>query len=70
MIWVTHDENRKNSPTDMYCYVPNIPSGTRITLLANAMYETQKEVDPDLVVPQPERVYLQKRGMNHLFSSL
>lgn len=58
----------KNSPTDMYCYVPNIPSGTRITLLANAMYETQKEVDPDLVVPQPERVYLQKRGMNQIVS--
>ncbi len=58
----------KSSSSDMYCYVPYIPSGSKVTLLANAMYETQKEVDPDLIVPQPERVYLQKRGMNQIVS--
>ncbi len=58
----------KNSSTDMYCSVPDIPAGAKVTLLANAMYETQKEVDPDLIVPQPERVYLQKRGMNQIVS--
>lgn len=36
--------------------------------MANAMYETQKEVDPDLIVPRPMLVYLQKRGMNQVVS--
>lgn len=48
--------------------VPVIPQGTKVKILANAMYETQKEVDPDLVVPQPSTVYLQKRGMNQIVS--
>lgn len=50
------------------CTTPAIASGTKIKILANAMYETQKEVDPDLVVPQPSTVYLQKRGMNQVVS--
>lgn len=58
----------KNSRTDMYCTTPAIPGGTKVKLLANAMYETQKEVDPDLIVPQPETIYLQKRGMNQVVS--
>ena len=41
-----------------------ITQGTKLIVLGNALYETQKEVDPDLVLPQPERIYLQKRGMN------
>lgn len=58
----------KNSPSDTYCTIPAIPAGTKIVLLSNALYETQKEVDPDLIVPQPTRVYLQKRGMNQVVS--
>ena len=45
-----------------------ISAGTKMIVLGNAMYETQKEVDPDLVLPQPERIYLQKRGMNQVVS--
>lgn len=50
------------------CTTPAIPAGTKVKLLANALYETQKEVDPDLIVPQPSIVYLQKRGMNQIVS--
>lgn len=59
---------RKNSPEEEYSMCPEIPAGTQIVLLANSLYETQKEVDPDLIVPQPTRVYLQKRGMNQVVS--
>lgn len=45
-----------------------IQEGTKLIVLGNALYETQKEVDPDLVLPQPERIYLQKRGMNQIVS--
>ncbi len=55
----------KNSGT---MYIPTIPAGTRLTILANALYETQKEVAPDLIVPQPTTIYLQKRGMNSVVS--
>ena len=50
------------------CSTPAIPAGTKIKLLGNALYETQKEVDPDLIIPQPSIVYLQKRGMNQIVS--
>lgn len=50
------------------CTVPAIPAGSEVVVLANSMYETQKEVDPDLIVPQPHLVYLQKRGMNQIVS--
>lgn len=50
------------------CSTPAIPAGTKVTLLGNALYETQKEVDPDLIIPQPSLVYLQKRGMNQIVS--
>ena len=50
------------------CGFPTIPAGTRISILANSLYETQKEVDPDLIVPMPQRVFLQKRGMNQVVS--
>lgn len=50
------------------CSTPAIPAGAKVKLLANAMYETQKEVDPDLIIPQPSIVYLQKRGMNQIVS--
>ncbi len=59
---------RKMSPEDEASVVPVIPSNSKIVLLANSLYETQKEVDPDLIVPQPTRIYLQKRGMNQVVS--
>lgn len=59
---------KKASPADEYCQMPAIPAGTTMVILSNALYETQKEVDPDLIVPQPTLVYLQKRGMNQVVS--
>ena len=59
---------RKNSPDEEVSLMPPVPKGTKLVLLANSLYETQKEVDPDLIVPQPTRVYLQKRGMNQVVS--
>ena len=59
---------RKMTPEDEMSLLPSIPEGTKLVLLANSLYETQKEVDPDLIVPQPTRVYLQKRGMNQVVS--
>lgn len=58
----------RDSAGDENCTIPSIPAGTQIVLLANSLYETQKEVDPDLIVPQPTRIYLQKRGMNQVVS--
>ena len=59
---------KKTTPEDEYGQLPNIPAGTKIVILANSLYETQKEVDPDLILPQPTRIYLQKRGMNQVVS--
>ena len=58
---------KKISGSD-FCETPEIPAGTTCVILSNALYETQKEVDPDLIVPQPTTVYLQKRGMNQVVS--
>lgn len=69
----------KTAATDEYGDLPTstspasgntnyIQAGAELTILGNALYETQKEVDPDLVLPQPERQYLQKRGMNQIVS--
>lgn len=58
----------RTSPTDEFCTVPQIPEGSVCVILANSLYETQKEVDPDLIVPQPVKIYLQKRGMNQVVS--
>lgn len=60
--------NGPKSSKDAQCSTPAIPSGTKVKLLGNALYETQKEVDPDLIIPQPSLVYLQKRGMNQVVS--
>lgn len=59
---------RKLSPEDEFSVIPEIPEGTKVIILANSLYETQKEVDPDLILPQPTRIYLQKRGMNQVVS--
>lgn len=58
----------KNAKTDMFCTIPTIPANTEIIVLANACYETQQEVAPDLIVPQPQTLYLQKRIMNQVIS--
>ena len=59
---------KKSNPADEECLIPTIPIDSKIVILANSLYETQKEVDPDLVVPQATRIYLQKRGMNQVVS--
>lgn len=59
---------KKDNASDEFCKVPAIPAGTELVVLANSLYETQKEVDPDLIVPQPTKIYLQKRGMNQVVS--
>lgn len=58
----------KAQTSDEFCTTPAIPAGTTLIILSNALYETQKEVDPDLIVPQAQTVYLQKRGMNQIVS--
>ncbi|MDE5842836.1 MAG: hypothetical protein K2H35_03765 [Muribaculaceae bacterium] len=58
----------RDNPSDEFPGIPQIPAGTVLTILANSLYETQKEVDPDIIVPQPTRVFLQKRGMNQVVS--
>lgn len=58
----------KQQASDEFCTTPAIPAGTTLIILSNALYETQKEVDPDLIVPQAQTVYLQKRGMNQIVS--
>lgn len=60
--------NGPRSSASAQCSTPAIPSGSKVILLGNALYETQKEVDPDLIIPQPSIVYLQKRGMNQVVS--
>lgn len=59
---------KKNSPEDEFGQIPVIPEGSTVVILANSLYETQKEVDPDLILPQPTKIYLQKRGMNQVVS--
>lgn len=58
----------KNSAEDDICQFPAIPEGTKAVILANSLYETQKQVDPEILTPQPTRIYLQKRGMNQVVS--
>ncbi|MCH5237757.1 MAG: hypothetical protein J1E95_08165 [Muribaculaceae bacterium] len=59
---------QKTTPEEEMSTIPEIPAGTTIIILANSLYETQKEVDPDLILPQPTRIFLQKRGMNQVVS--
>ena len=58
----------KANEGDESCNVPTIPAGSIVIIMANALFETQKEVLPDLIVPQPTTVYAQKRGMNSIIS--
>ena len=58
----------KSSSTDDFCTIPTIPSGTKMIFLAVAGAETQKWVSPNMVIPTPQRVYLQKMIMNQIVS--
>lgn len=58
----------KSNPTDEYCNMPTIPQGTELVILSNALAETQKEVAPDIIIPTPKRVFLQKTAMNQIVS--
>lgn len=58
----------KTNPTDEFCTLPTIPQGTKLIFLANACAETQKFVAPNVVVPTPQRVYLQKMILNQIAS--
>ncbi len=58
----------KDDASDEISKLPMIPSGTRCVILSNSLSETQKTVDPEMIVPQPTRIYLQKRGMNQVVS--
>lgn len=58
----------KTSGSDQYCTVPTIEAGSKLVILSNACAETQKNVAPDIIVPSPVRVYLQKTIMNQIIS--
>lgn len=58
----------KSNETDEYCNMPTIPQGTELVILSNALAETQKEVAPDIIIPTPKRVFLQKTAMNQIVS--
>lgn len=69
----------KQAATDQYGNLPTsssptasntnvIAAGTKLVRLANALYETQKWVDPNTVIPVPDNLYLQKRGMTSIVS--
>lgn len=45
-----------------------IKAGMKLVRMANALYETQKWVDPNTVIPVPDDLYLQKRGMTSIVS--
>ena len=58
----------KTNESDEYCNMPTIPEGTELVILSNALAETQKEVAPDIIIPTPKRVFLQKTAMNQIVS--
>lgn len=58
----------KQNETDAVGTVPEIPAGTQLIVLANAMYETQKNVAPNIQVPAASEIYCQKRGFNNIVS--
>lgn len=57
-----------DSSASWYSDYQNIGAGTKMVLLSNAMYETQKWVDPNTPVAAPDTLYLQKRGMTSIVS--
>jgi hypothetical protein len=78
-ITVVATNGVKQAATDQYGSIPTASSpaasntnvitpGTKLVRMANAMYETQKWVDPNTVIPVPDELYLQKRGMTSIVS--
>ena len=59
---------KKKNATDDKCVIPFIPAGTTLVILGNALYETQKNVAPSIVVPSPTILYCQKRGFSSVVS--
>lgn len=59
---------KKTNETDAIGTVPEIPAGTTLIVLGNALYETQKNVAPNLIVPSPSILYCQKRGFSSIVS--
>lgn len=58
----------KSETSNQYSCMATIEAGSKIIILGNALYETQKRVMPDAITPVPTEVYLQKRGMNQIVS--
>ena len=69
----------KQAATDQYGSLPTstspaasntnvITAGTKLVRMANSLYETQKWVDPNTIIPVPDDLYLQKRGMTSIVS--
>ncbi len=44
-----------------HTYVPTIPAGTTLMIMAPAMTESEIEIRPDNFLPQPRKCYLQKK---------
>ncbi len=59
---------KKANETDAVGTVPEIPAGTTLIILGNALYETQKNVAPNIIVPSPYLLYCQKRGFSSIVS--
>ncbi|MDE6410057.1 MAG: hypothetical protein K2K81_07435 [Muribaculaceae bacterium] len=59
---------KKTNETDAIGTVPEIPAGTTLIILGNALYETQKNVAPNIIVPSPNMLYCQKRGFSSIVS--
>ena len=69
----------KQAATDQYGSLPTssspavnntnvIVAGTKLVRMGNALYETQRWVDPNTIIPVPDDLYLQKRGMTNIVS--
>jgi len=65
---VTAMNGPKAQETDAECTIPEIPAGSVIDILGNALHETQRKVEPDSTTTVPEMIFLQKRGMNRVVS--
>ena len=66
IVRATH--GNKKTKTDAWGTIPAIPAGSSIKVLANAVSETRKWVDPDSSIPEPDSLYLQKRVVNRIVS--
>lgn len=59
---------KKDNETDAIGTLSEIPAGTTLIILGNALYETQKNVAPNIIVPSPNILYCQKRGFSSIVS--